>query len=110
MNKELKAKIIKHRQEMQAAFPNLYDQRWVERAADQGWKDVVRNLEQNCPGFAEVAKNNKGFNIFATLYFTAFEDALNTFFKRCLDDTVTTCKLSLDRIDQITAELKMKGE
>ena len=107
MNKELKAKLIKHNEEMRAAFPNLYDQRWVEKAADQGWKDVVKNLNHAAPGFKNVA-NEGSMNIFAVVYYSAFENALNTFFKQCLDDSITAVELTMHELQKITAEITTK--
>ena len=108
MNKELKAKLIKHSEKMQGAFPNLYSQRWVEKAADEGWKDVVDSLEESQTGFKKVMEGYVG-NIFEVVYYSAFEKALNTFFVQCLDDSITNCKLCLDKLHKITAEIKKKG-
>ena len=107
MNKELKSKLIKHNEEMRAAFPNLYDQRWVEKAADQGWKDVVKSLDQAVPGFAKTM-NERTTNIFATVYYCAFEKALNTFFGQCLDDSMTAVELTMHELQKITAEITTK--
>lgn len=105
MNKELKQKLIKHNKEMRAAFPNLYDQRWVEREADKGWKEVVKSLNQASPNYK---LNEKELNIFAVVYYSAYEQALNTFFAQCLDDTLTTAELTLQELQKITAEIKTK--
>lgn len=106
MNKKLKAKIIKHNQEMRAAFPSLYDQRWVEKAADEGWKEVVDGLSRQVDGFMELAEGNSGTNILATLYYSAFENALNTFIKQCLDDSLTTVELCMNELQKVTASIK----
>ena len=108
MNKELKEKLIKHSEKMQGAFPSLYSQRWVEKAADEGWKDVVDSLEESQPGFKKVMHEKAG-NIFEVVYYSAFEKALNTFFVQCLDDTITNCELCLNDLHKITAEIKKKG-
>ena len=107
MNKELKAKLKKRNKEMRAAFPNLYDQRWVERAADKGWKNVVNGLDEVQPGFKRVT-NERTVSIFEVVYYSAFEDALNTFFAQCLEDSLTEVQLQLDKLHKITAEIKEK--
>lgn len=107
MNKELKAKLKKRSKEMRAAFPNLYDQRWVERAADKGWKNVVNGLDEVQPGFKRVM-NERIVSIFEVVYYSAFEDALNTFFAQCLEDSSTEVQLQLDKLHKITAEIKEK--
>lgn len=107
MNKELKKKLITAHEEARAAFPCLYDHKWVEKAADKGWKDVVDSLEKSTPGFKK-AMTERVTNIFAVVYYTAFEKALNTFFAQCLEDTVTTCKLCTDELKKVTAEINTK--
>lgn len=105
MNKELKQKLIKHNKEMRAAFPNLYDQRWVEREADKGYKRVVKSLQQTFPDYK---LSDSALNIFSAVFYSAFEEALNTFFRQCLDDTLTTAELTLQELQKITAEIKTK--
>ena len=106
MNKEIKEKLAKA-SEARAAFPNLYDHKWVEKAADKGWKDVVDTLEKSTPGFKKVT-TERVVNIFAVVYYTAFEKALNTFFAQCLEDTITTCDLCMDELKKVTAEINTK--
>lgn len=109
MNKELKKKLIKAHEEARAAFPHLYDHKWVEKAADKGWKDVIDNLEKSSPGFTK-AMSDHTINIFAVVYYSAFEDALNTFFAQCMEDTQTSISLCMDELLKITAEIKTKEE
>jgi len=109
MNKELKKKLIKKNEEARAAFPNLYNHKWVERAADQGWKDTIDSLEETSPGFTKAMSDHAN-NIFAVVYYSAFEKALNTFFAQCLEDTLTTCDLCMDKLRKVTAEIKTKEE
>ena len=106
MNKKLKEEMIRHRQEMRAAFPNLYDMRWVEKSADEGFKELVKNLKSVSPRLGEAAGREKGYNVIAVIYYTAFENALNTFFAQCMDDTMTSVELILDEFQKVTAELK----
>ena len=109
MNKELKAKLIKRNQEMHAAFPNLYDQRWVEKAADKGWNDTLNSMTKNLDGFKEmIDKSDYTKNLFAILYYSSFESALNTFFAQCLDDSMTTIELCVDELQKVTAEIKTR--
>lgn len=108
MNKELKEKIIKRNAEQRAAFPNLYEQRWVEKAADKGFKDLIKDIEKISPKMAELAKKQDGYNVFAVIYYSSFEAALNTFFMQCLDDTLTTVRLTLNELQKVTAEISTK--
>ena len=106
MNKKLKEKLIQNNKEMRAAFPNLYDMRWVEKAADKGWKDLVKDMKGVEPKLAEIAERQKGYNVFAAIYFSAFETALNTFFSQCLDDTITSVELDIRKLENIKAQIK----
>ena len=108
MNKELKEKIIKRNAEQRAAFPDLYEQRWVEKAADKGFKDLIKGMEKIDQRLAEIAKKEDGYNVFAVIYYSSFEAALNTFFMQCLDDTLTTVRLTLDELQKVTAEISTK--
>lgn len=106
MNKKLKEKLIQNNKEMRAAFPNLYDLRWVEKAADKGWKELIETMRDVEPKYAEIAERQKGYNVFAVIYFTAFENALNTFFAQCLDDTITSVELDIRKLENIKAQIK----
>lgn len=108
MNKEIKNKIKKRNEEMRAAFPNLYDQRWVEKAADEGFKELVANLKKTDPKLGELAEAKGGYNVFAVIYYSSFEAALNTFFAQCLEDSVTSVGLLIDELQRVTAEIKTK--
>lgn len=108
MNKKLKEKIIKRNQDLRAAFPNLYDQRWVEKAADKGWKQLVKELKETDPRIGELAEKQEGYNVFAVIYYSSFESALNTFFMQCLDDSLTEVQLMLNKLQEVTAEIKAR--
>lgn len=108
MNKKLKEKIIKRNEEMRAAFPCLYDQRWVEKAADDGFKELVKNLKDTDPKLGMLAESKEGYNVFAIIYYSSFEAALNTFFGQCMEDMLTTVNLSLNKLQEITAEIRTK--
>lgn len=108
MNKRLKKKLIEHNEEMRAAFPNLYDQKWVEKAADSGWKDLLENLERTSPRLAEMAKRENEYNIFAVIYYSSFETALNTFFMQCMEDSITNCEILIDELNKATATITTK--
>ena len=108
MNKKLKEQLIEHNKEMRAAFQNLYDQRWVEKEADEGFKDLVKNLKNTDPKLGEAAERKKGYNVFAVIYYSAFESALNAFFKQCMDDSLTITELCLNELQKVTAEIKTK--
>ena len=108
MNKKLKEHIIRKNEEMKAAFPNLYDMRWVEKAATAGFQQMIKDIEKVDPSLAELARRNKGYNLPAVIYYSAFESALNTFFMQCLEDTMHNVNFYLDELQNLTAELKEK--
>ena len=109
MNKKLKEKLIKKNQEMRAAFPSLYEHRWVEQAADKGWKDVIDTLDKSVPSLKKPT-HERALNIFAAVYYTAFENALNTFLAQCLDDALTEVQLTMRELQKVTAEIKTKED
>lgn len=106
----MKEKLIKRNEEIRAAFPSLYSNKWVEDAADKGWKELVEELTKIDPKLGEVARRDEGLNVFAIIYYTAFEDALNTFFMQCLDDSITSVKLAMDEFHKVTAEMQQDFE
>ena len=108
MNKKLKEELIKRNVEMRAAFPSLYDKRWVEKSADKGWKNLVNDLKKTDPKLGELAERQEGFNMFAVIYYTSFEDALNTFFLQCMNDSITKINLLMDELHKVSAEIKTK--
>lgn len=108
MNKKLKEKLIKKNEELRVAFPNLYDQRWVEKAADEGFSDVVKSLKEIDPRLGEYAEKKDDYNVFAILYYSAFESALNTFFMQCLDDSITSIELCINELQKVSAEIRTK--
>lgn len=108
MNKTLKEKIIKKHEENKEAFPNLYDQRWVEKAATDGWNRLVKGMEKMAPELAKYAREKEGYNIFAVIYYTSFENALNTFFMQCMDDSIANVQLILDEFQKVSAEIREK--
>lgn len=108
MNKTLREKLIKKHEENKEAFPRLYEQRWVEKAATDGWNQLVKDMKKIDPKLAEAARSQKGYNVLAVIYFSSFESALNTFFSQCMDDTITTVQLRVDELQKVTAELEEK--
>lgn len=108
MNKKLKEQLIKKNQEMRAAFPNLYDMRWVEKAADKGFNEFVKDIKNADAKLGTLAEAKEGYNVFAVLYYSSFECALNTFFSQCMDDTLTSVELIIDEFQKATAEIKTK--
>lgn len=107
MDKELKEKIIANHFEMKDAFPHLYDCEWVEKAADEGWNRCKDGIIKAMPNAAE---NTKVLDIFAVIYYTSFEDALNSFFHECMEDTIASCELCMNEIQKVTAEMMEQSE
>ena len=108
MNKELKKKLIKNHEENKAAFPRLYDLRWVENAATKGFKDLTEKLEKVDPRLGAAARQKQGYNVLAVIYYTAFENALNTFFHQCMEDTMQNVDICLDELQNITATIRQE--
>ena len=108
MNKEMKKKLIRKNVENREAFPALYDQRWVEKAADQGFKDLVKDLKKTDPKLGALAEAKDGYNVFAVIYYSSFEAALNTFFMQCLEDSITSVELCINELQKVTAQIKTK--
>lgn len=106
MNKKLKEALIKKHNENKELFPSLYEQRWVEKAATDGWNELVKDFEKVSPKLAEELEKKDGYNPLAVIYYTAFENALNTFFHQVMEDGMTTVELSLDELQKLTAEIK----
>lgn len=106
MNKTLREKLIKKHEEMKDSMPSLYNMRWVEKAATDGWNRLIKYMEKMEPKLAEAARSQKGYNVLAVIYFPSFESALNTFFHQCMDDSLASVQLFLDELQNVTAELK----
>jgi len=99
MRKDLKEKLLKHDY-------SLYNQEWIEQTATDGFKRVMDNLHKNEPVFA--AAMEKCLWPFEVMYYTAFEDALNTFLLKCLGDDMSKVRLCLDDLHKITATLERR--
>lgn len=84
----------------------LYDKEWVEQTATDGFNKVMENMRQREPELA--AAIDKCTWPFEIMYYTAFEDALHTFFFQCLGDDVTKMELYLDKLHKVTANIMRK--
>ncbi len=103
MDRTLKEKIIAKHVEAKDAFPHLYDCEWVEKAADEGWSRCKEGIIKAMP---EAAEKAKALEILAVVYYTSFKDALNTFYRECMEDTIASCELCMNEIQKVTAEIK----
>ena len=99
MRKDLKKKMLEHGY-------SLYQTKWVEETATDGFKKVMANLREREPEFAAIME--KCLWPFEVMYYTAFEDALNTFILKCLEDDATKIELAMDEFGNIAAELETK--
>lgn len=106
MNKKMKEALIRKHEEMKDSMPSLYNMRCVEKTATEGWNQLVKDMEKMDPKLAELARGQKGYNIFSVIYFSSFESALNTFFQQVMDDSLTTVELCLDELQKVTATMK----
>lgn len=65
MNKTLREKLIRKHEEMKDSMPSLYNMRWVEKAATDGWNQLIKDMEKTEPKLAEAARSQKGYNVLA---------------------------------------------
>lgn len=103
MEKKLKEKLNK------ASALKLYDKEWVEQAADKGFKRYFDILKQSYPENVRPKLDDKAFvEHCAVLYYTAFEDSLNTFLMQVLDDNMHEVSLAMDELFKVTASIIKK--
>ena len=101
MNKKLKDKLNK------LSIFKLYDNEWIEKAADDGFKRYFEALKQSYPENVRSKLDEKAFlEHTAVLYYTAFEDSLNTFFMQVLEDNMHEVSLAMDELCKVTATIK----
>lgn len=99
MKKELKEKFT--------AFPtSLYNMRWVEKAATDGYKDFLKIFNDSISN-PELHIKPDNYR-FALIYYAAFEDALKTFFKQVLDDGINQITLDIKEWDNVIATMEQK--
>ena len=85
----------------------IYNQEWIGEAAEKGFKRYYEALKESYPEDIRDKLDNPAFvHHNEILYYTAFEDALNTFFIGCMEDTVTELSLYVDELGKVTANLK----
>ena len=105
MNKKLKEKLNK------VSALKLYDKEWVEQAADKGFERYFDILKQSYPENVRPKLDDKAFvEHCAILYYTAFEDSLNTFLMQVLEDNMHEVELAMDELCKVTASIKEKNE
>ena len=84
----------------------LYDNEWIEQAADKGFKRYFDALKQSYPENMRQKLDDKAFaEHCATLYYTAFEDSLNAFFLQVLEDNMHEVSLAMDELCKVTASI-----
>lgn len=101
MRKDLKKVLLEHNY-------HLYSEKWVEETATQGFERCMQALKQREPQIA--ASMDKILWIFEVMYYTAFEDALNTFYLEVLKDDVSKIELYMDEMSEITAKILKHGK
>ena len=106
MNKKLKEALIKKHNENKELFPSLYEQRWVEKAATDGWNELVKDFEKVSPKLAEELGKEGRLKSPCCHLLHRLWNALNTFFHQAIEDGMTTVELSLDELQKLTAEIK----
>lgn len=99
MRKELKEKLLKFNY-------RLYEKEWVEKTATDGFNRAMEGVREKEPAFAAVM--DKCLWPFEVMYYTAFEDALNTFLIQCIGDDVTKIELFMDELHKVTANIIKK--
>ena len=94
MKKKLKEKFT-------AFETSLYNLKWVEKAATDGYKEFLEIFNDSIPNpDLRIKPENDRF---AMIYYGAFEHALNTFFEQVLEDGMTQIELSIKEWDKVTA-------
>lgn len=80
----------------------LYNTDWVAEAAVKGWHRFRDLMKETAPmPMPDVAERPVSI-----IYYTAFEDALNTFLRQCLDDHLNEFELCLSELGKVTASLR----
>ena len=85
---------------------SLYNCEWVEKAATEGFHRCLKNMEVLMPGISSQA--DIGSTGVAILYYSAFEDALNTFLFQVMEDTTHEIEIFLHELGKINVECKTK--
>lgn len=83
---------------------SLYDMKWVEKAATQGFEEYYKALCESLPENENIGRSRHGISI---LYYSAFESALNTFYRQVLHDNLTEVEICMNELGQLTARIKM---
>lgn len=102
MDKKAKEKFTAH--------PNsLYNEKWVEKAATKRFENYYKVFLESIPEYMRKEMDSPELRYrLSLIYYTAFEDALNTFMLQMLNDTVTDMKLCMDELGKVTARIKKK--
>jgi hypothetical protein len=96
MNKKLKESFNRHKN-------TLYNQEWIEKAADEGYEKFLKCFNDSISDpKLRISKDNSRF---AVIYYAAFEDAMNTFYRQALDDHMTELEFYFDELEKVTAKL-----
>ena len=85
---------------------SLYNQEWIEKTATEGYERMAETLKKESPTISAAVENYPWF--FESIYYTAFEDALNTFILQVLEDELHNVSLCLDELHKITASIHTK--
>ena len=101
MKKETKKMLIKHGY-------SLYQKKWIEKAATEGCEQVMKNLKEREPQLAEAMSRVQW--IYEIVYYTAFEDALNTFLLKVLEDDFHKVELCVNELSKVTAMIIENGK
>lgn len=97
MNEAIKEALLEHGY-------SLYQKEWVEETATEGYERMIQNIRDNYPNLAEAISKSEW--LWQIIYFTAFEDSLNTFFLKCIEDNVHKVELQMNELSKITARIK----
>lgn len=105
MDKKLKEKLNN------VSLFRVFDKNWVEKAADEGFKRFYDTLKQSYPENLRHRLDEKVFiNHNAVIYYTAFEDSLNTFIMQVMEDSLHEVSLAMDELCKVTATFRKKKD
>ena len=81
----------------------LYEKKWVEQEATKGFEAMMASMRKKEPEYAKAME--KALWVFEVVYYTAFENALNTLFMQVLKDEFTKVELIMDEFHKLVADI-----
>lgn len=100
------------KKQLQKNFPSIYNNEKIAEMAKKGFNRFWTAFKESIIPDEAKDKGDKMMESvkarFEMLYYTAFEDALNTFLVVCIEDTMHEVELCVNELRDVTAEIKEK--